>query len=123
RGTGLGSTLIAENVIVPLELGRLTDRGGRMLGEVLGRPGLERLGKKKWRRAVGRAVPALMAAVLADYVVVGGGNAKLLKEPPAGVRLSNNLTAFRGAFRLWHVGDVPTLSGEEGEPPAPHTPP
>src|SRR5947209_3228509 len=81
-GTGLGSTLIAENVIVPLELGQIPDRGGRPLGEVLGRAGLRRLGKKRWRRAAGRAIPALMAALLADYVVVGGGNAKLLKDPP-----------------------------------------
>ena len=118
-GTGLGSTLIAENVIVPLELGRVPDRDGRPLGEVLGRPGLKRLGKRKWRRAVARAVPPLMAALLADYVVVGGGNAKLLKDPPPGVRLSNNLTAFRGGFRLWHVDDVRTLSDVEGEPPTP----
>jgi polyphosphate glucokinase len=118
-GTGLGSALIAENVIVPLELGQLVDRRGRLLGEVLGRAGLERLGKRKWRRAVARAVSPLMSALLADYVVVGGGNAKLLKDPPAGVRLSNNLTAFRGGFRLWHLDDVRTLSGVEGEPPAP----
>lgn len=118
-GTGLGSTLIAESVIVPLELGQLRWRKGRMLGEVLGRPGLERLGKKRWRKAVGEAVPALMAALLADYVVLGGGNAKKLDTPPAGARLSNNLTAFRGGFRLWHVEDVRTLAGEERPPDPP----
>src|SRR4051812_7520131 len=64
-GTGLGSALIAENVIVPLELGQLLYRGGRRLGDVLGRPGLRRLGKRKWRREVDRVVPALMAATLA----------------------------------------------------------
>jgi polyphosphate glucokinase len=117
-GTGLGSTLIAENVIVPLELGQLRYRRGRLLGEVLGRPGLKRLGEKKWRKAVAEAVPALMAALLADYVVLGGGNAKRLREPPPGSRLSNNLTAFRGGFRLWHVEDVRTLAGEE-RPPVP----
>ena len=122
-GTGLGSALIAENVIVPLELGQVRYRKGRLLGDVLGRPGLERLGKKRWRRAVAEAVPALMAALLADYVVLGGGNAKKLKDPPPGSRLSNNLTAFRGGFRLWHVEDVRTLSGVEGEPPAPAPPP
>lgn len=117
-GTGLGSTLIAENVIVPLELGQLRYRKGRLLGEVLGKDGLKRIGEKKWRKAVFEVVPALMAALLADYVVLGGGNAKRLKEPPPGSRLSNNLTAFRGGFRLWHVEDVRTLSGDE-RPPAP----
>lgn len=121
-GTGLGSTLIAENVIVPLELGRLWYRGG-ILADVLGRAGLKRLGKKKWRKAINRVVPALMASLLADYVVLGGGNAKRVKIPPDGSRLSNNLTAFRGGFRLWHVEDVPTHSGEDpGQPPLPPQP-
>jgi polyphosphate glucokinase len=118
-GTGLGSTLIAESVIVPLELGQLHSRGGRTLGDVLGRAGLRRLGKKAWRQRVEQIVPALMAALLVDYVVIGGGNAKLLKDAPAGARLSNNLTAFRGGFRLWHLDDVPTLSGTDHAPAAP----
>jgi hypothetical protein len=113
-GTGLGSTLIAERVIVPLELGNLAypDKTST-LGEVLGRSGLKRIGKKRWRRAIDRVVPSLMAAMLADYVVIGGGNAKQIKKPPSGSRLSNNLSAFRGGFRLWHVDDVPTLSGQD----------
>ncbi len=115
-GTGLGSTLIAENVIVPLELGQLPDGRGRMLGDVLGKAGLAKHGKKAWRKAVDRIVPHLMGALLADYVVIGGGNAKLVKNPPGGSRLSNNLTAFRGGYRLWHVGDVKTLDGEVGPP-------
>jgi polyphosphate glucokinase len=118
-GTGLGSTLIAESVIVPLELGQLPSRNGRTLGEMLGRAGLRRLGKKGWRRRVEQVVPALMSALLADYVVLGGGNAKLLKDPPAGARLSNNLTAFRGGFRLWHLDDLPTMSGTDHAPAAP----
>jgi hypothetical protein len=122
-GTGLGSTLIAESVIVPLELGQLPARGGQSLGEVLGRAGLKRLGRKKWRRVIERVVPALMAAHLADYVVIGGGNAKLIKDPPGGARLSNNLTAFRGGFRLWHVTDVRTLSGDDRPPQVPAVPP
>src|SRR5262245_60384917 len=116
-GTGLGSTLIAENVIVPLELGEIPEPGGRTLGDVLGRRGLKRLGKKRWRRAVAWAVPALMAATLADYVVLGGGNAKEIKVQPPGSRLSNNLTAFRGGFRLWHLDDVCTLQDGEEKPP------
>lgn len=117
-GTGLGSALIAENVLVPLELGEIPYRG-RRLSDVLGRPGLKRMGKRKWRRVVDRVVPALMAATLADYVVLGGGNAKRVKVPPGGARLSNNLTAFRGGFRLWHVEDVHTLSADDNEQPPP----
>jgi polyphosphate glucokinase len=121
-GTGLGSTLIAENVIVPLELGNIPEPGGRTLGDVLGRRGMKRMGKKRWRRAVAWAVPALMASLLADYVVLGGGNAKEIKEQPPGSRLSNNLTAFRGGFRLWHLDDVATLHNGETEPPKPPKP-
>jgi hypothetical protein len=118
-GTGLGSALISESVIVPLELGHLPYRGGA-LWESLGRRGLKRLGKRRWRRTLDRVVPALMAATLADYIVLGGGNAKLIRQPPPGARLSNNLTAFRGGFRLWHLDDVRTLSTEEAPPrPAP----
>src|SRR3954465_6631940 len=72
-GTGLGSTLITGHVIVPLELGRLPYDTERTLGEVLGRAGLEAIGKKEWRKAVRRAVTALMGGFVADYVVVGGG--------------------------------------------------
>jgi polyphosphate glucokinase len=119
-GTGLGSTLIAENVIVPLELGNIPEPGGRTLGEILGRAGMKKMGKKRWRKAVAWAVPALMAATLADYVVLGGGNAKEIKDQPPGSRLSNNLTAFRGGFRLWHLDDVNTLhNGHEKLPEKP----
>jgi hypothetical protein len=117
KGTGLGSALIAEHVIVPLELGQLPYPGGdATLGEILGRQGLKRVGKRKWRKAISRVVPALMAAMLADYVVLGGGNAKRIKHPPGGSRLSNNLTAFRGGFRLWHLEDVQTLYGQDRPP-------
>jgi hypothetical protein len=118
-GTGLGSALIAENVIVPLELGRLP-YDGTTLGKVLGRAGMERIGKRQWRRVIDETVPSLMSAFLADYVVIGGGNAKHIKDPPHGTRLGHNLTAFRGGFRLWNVDDVPTLCADDGQPcPAP----
>lgn len=111
-GTGLGSALIAEHVIIPLELGDLQFEDGTY-SEVLGREGLEREGKKGWRKLVLAAVPPLQKAFLADYVVVGGGNAKHLpKTLPPGVRIGNNLTAFRGGFRLWGIDDVPTLTEE-----------
>jgi len=115
-GTGLGSALIAGSVIVPLELGQLPAPGGGLLGERLSRAGLRRVGKKRWRKLLGRVVLALRTAFLADSVVLGGGNVKKLKDAPPGARLSNNLTAFRGGFRLWHLDDVKTLSGEEGPP-------
>jgi polyphosphate glucokinase len=120
-GTGVGSALIAGNLIVPLELGRLPYDPKRTLGEVLGRRGLERLGKPSWREAVNQAVTSLMGAFVADYVVIGGGNAKQIKELPPGARRGHNLTAFRGGIRLWNVEDVWVLAaygGEHSEPTA-----
>lgn len=107
-GTGLGSALIANNVLINLELGQLPYSDDRTLGELLGRRGLTRLGKKGWREIVAEIVPALMCAFAADYVVLGGGNSKEVKELPPGARMGHNLTAFRGGFRIWHVDDVPT---------------
>jgi polyphosphate glucokinase len=107
-GTGLGSALITEEVILTLELGHLPYKRGKMLGETLGSQGLKRLGKPTWRRVVMDVAPALMKAFLADSVVIGGGNAKKLKELPPGVRLGHNLTAFRGGFRLWNIEDAPS---------------
>jgi polyphosphate glucokinase len=115
-GTGLGSTLIAENVIVPLELGDLPHLSGEKLWRVLGRQGLKRLGKRKWREAVRETVEVFTAAFVVDYVVLGGGNARVLKELPIGSRLGHNLTAFRGGFRLWKLDDVPTLSADIEHP-------
>jgi polyphosphate glucokinase len=115
-GTGLGSTLIAENVIVPLELGELPYGGNERLGELVGRRGLKSIGKRKWRRIIGEMVDSFTRTFLVDYVVLGGGNAKLLKELPSGARLGHNLTAFRGGFRLWHLADIPTISPEGEEP-------
>ena len=118
-GTGLGSALIAGHVVIPLELGKLHYESDRTLGETLGRRGLERLGKSKWREAVSKAVTSLMHAFLADYVVVGGGNAKNVKNLPPGARLGHNLTAFRGGSRLWSVEDVWVLAASGGESPQP----
>lgn len=110
-GTGLGSALISENVIVPLELGRLScPDGDDTLGDVFGRSGLERLGQEAWKSTVIDMSTRLMRAFLADYLVVGGGNASRLgKELPHGFRLGHNQTAFRGGFRLWGVDDIPVL--------------
>jgi polyphosphate glucokinase len=121
-GTGLGSALIAENVVVPLELGNLPHKGGGTLGEAVGRRGLDKLGKEAWTDLVRETVASLQAAFTADYVVIGGGNAKKLKGALPGVRLGHNLTAFRGGLRVWSIEHVPTLSAA-GEPPEPPRPP
>ena len=90
-----------------MELGQLPYKRWETLEEALGRQGLKQLGKAAWRRVVMDVAPALMKAFLADSVVIGGGNAKKLKELPPGVRQSHNLTAFRGGFRMWDTGTVP----------------
>jgi polyphosphate glucokinase len=118
-GTGLGSALITGHVVVPLELGRLPFDGTRTMGEVLGRSGLEQAGKKAWRQAVERVVTSLMSAFVADYVVIGGGNAKNVRDLPPGSRLGHNLTAFRGGFRLWSAEDVWVLAASGGDSPQP----
>jgi polyphosphate glucokinase len=106
-GTGVGSALIVEHVVVPLELGELRV-GNRSISDMLGRAAFEATGKKEWRKAVFEAIPSLQKAFLADYLVFGGGNSKYLgKTLPPGVRIGNNLTAFRGGFRLWGIDDLP----------------
>ncbi len=100
-GTGLGSALIVDGVLEPLELAHLPYKNGRTYEDYIGLHGLERLGKKKWRFYVADVVTRLKAALEADYVVIGGGNAKLLKDSPPGSRLGSNANAFRGGFKLW----------------------
>jgi polyphosphate glucokinase len=100
-GTGLGSALIVDGVMEPMELAHLPYRKGRTYEEYVGRAGLKRLGKKKWRRSVADVIIRLKAALQVDDVVVGGGNAKLLKALPRGVRLGSNANAFVGGYRLW----------------------
>jgi predicted NBD/HSP70 family sugar kinase len=120
-GTGLGSAMIAENVIIPLELGRLPFRRRQTFGEVLGRRGLKALGKPTWKKILSEIATMLMGAFAADYVVLGGGNAKLLKVPPPGCRMGHNLTAFRGGFRLWGLEGIPVQGADHVESAAPVT--
>lgn len=109
-GTGVGSALIVEHTIIPLELGELQYDEDSTYNQELGRANLERIGKKAWRKRALAAIPPLQKGLLADYVVVGGGNAKHLgNDLPPNVRLGNNLTAFRGGFRLWGIEEVQTL--------------
>ena len=100
-GTGLGTTLILDGVVAPLELAHLPYKNGRTYEGYLGKEGLRRSGKKRWRRNVADVIVRLRAALEADDVVVGGGNAKLLKALPPGARSGANRNAFRGGYRLW----------------------
>jgi len=100
-GTGLGSALITHGALQPLELAHLPYNKGRTYEDYLGKPGLKKHGKKKWRQMVFEIVPAFCAAFQVDYVVLGGGNAKLLDELPQNTRLGGNELAFEGGFRLW----------------------
>jgi len=109
-GTGLGTAMIVDGVLEPMELAHLRYRKGRSYEDYVGAAGLERLGKKKWRRHVADVIVSLQAALEADDVVVGGGNAKLLKKLPPGVRIGGNEHAFAGGFRMWRR-DVPGRRG------------
>jgi len=101
-GTGLGSALIVDSVIEPLELAHLPFKNGKTFEDYAGLGGLRRLGKKKWRRCVAKVIAELKAATQAQYVVMGGGNARLLKKLPPNTRLGDNNNAFRGGFRVWN---------------------
>jgi predicted NBD/HSP70 family sugar kinase len=100
-GTGLGSALITDGVLVPMELAHLLYRKGRTYEDYVGSRGLKRHGKKKWRQHVAEVVEALRHALQVDYVVLGGGNASKLKRLPDAARLGHNHNAFIGGFRLW----------------------
>ena len=100
-GTGLGNTLILDGTVAPLELGHLPYKKKKSFEDYVGVGGLNRLGKKKWREAVEEVVGLLRAAVVADYVVLGGGNVKKLDQMPPGCRAGDNLNAFKGGERLW----------------------
>jgi polyphosphate glucokinase len=99
-GTGLGSTLIVDGVVQPMELAHLPYKE-RTYEDYVGFRGLEEFGKKEWRKHVENVVDHLVAAFQPDDVVLGGGNAKKLKELPALCRLGDNANAFKGGFRMW----------------------
>ncbi len=99
-GTGLGSALIAEGVVVPMELGHLSYRDGEY-EDYVGARGLERLGQEEWQRHIEVIVQRMIKAIHPDDVVLGGGNAKKLSPLPPGCRLGNNAHAFEGGFRMW----------------------
>jgi polyphosphate glucokinase len=104
-GTGLGTTLIDNGVVKPMEFGHLPYKKGTY-EDYVGRAGLERAGKRKWRRHVADVVERLMAALRPDYTVIGGGNVKNLDALPRRCRAGENANAFSGGFRLWARTDV-----------------
>jgi polyphosphate glucokinase len=100
-GTGLGSAMVFDGVVEPLELAHLPYKKDRTYEDYLGLRGLEHYGKRKWRKHVNDVVERLQAAFEVDDVVVGGGNARLIKDLPKGARVGDNDNAFTGGFRLW----------------------
>jgi polyphosphate glucokinase len=106
-GTGLGSAMIVDGFLEPMELAHLPYKNGKTYEDYVGIRGLERLGRKKWEQHVAKVVQQLRDALQAEDVVLGGGNVKKLKQLPPGTRLGDNANAFAGGFRMW-----------EGEPHA-----
>src|SRR5205085_2920809 len=102
-GTGLGSALVLRDLVLPLELGDLPYRDDRIIEDLLGKPGIAEVGEKEWERLVARAVAQLKKSFIADYVVLGGGNVKKLKQLPEGAELGHNRNAFLGGARLWQI--------------------
>jgi len=120
-GTGLGTAMVVEGIVEPMELGHLPYKKGTY-EDYVGRAGLERYGKKKWRRHVADVVTRLIAALEPDDTVIGGGNVSKLEALPPQCRAGDNINAFRGGFRLWEtrmpprgVGLAPGRRLEESE--------
>ncbi|MGA7860965.1 MAG: ROK family protein [Thermoplasmata archaeon] len=103
-GTGLGSAMIIAGELQPMELAHLPWKKGRTYEDFVGEPALRSRGRKKWQKEVFAVVAALAAALEPDYVVLGGGNVRKLKELPPGVRAGSNRNAFTGGLRLWRGG-------------------
>ena len=100
-GTGLGSAIVCEGTVLPLELAHLPYRHSKSYEEYVGAAGKKQLGKPRWRKHVLEIIDMFVAALVVDYVVLGGGNAKDMKTVPRYVRIGDNRNAFRGGFRLW----------------------
>jgi polyphosphate glucokinase len=107
-GTGLGSAMIFDGIVIPLELAHLPYKKGLTYEEYIGVAGLERRGKKRWHKSVLDIATRLRAALVCDYVLLGGGNAKLMKELPEGIILGANSNAIDGGLKLW---DQPAIPG------------
>jgi polyphosphate glucokinase len=117
-GTGLGTAMIVNGVVEPMELGHLPYRK-RTYEDYVGERGLLRLGQKKWERRVTEVVTLLCTALQPDYVVLGGGNVKLLHELPPKCREGDNANAFKGGLRMWEPAPEPSTSIVVGTTAAP----
>jgi len=106
-GTGLGIALIVEGYVEPMELGHMLYKKGRTFEDYVGERGRARMGTKKWRQVVSDIVEQLSRALEVEYVVIGGGNARRLKQLPANAHLGDNGNAFIGGVRLWQCSDRP----------------
>ena len=104
-GAGLGSAMIVDGALAPMELGHLPYKDGKTYEDYVGVRGLKRLGKKRWKRHVADVVTRLRDALEADYVVLGGGNVHKMGTLPPKSRRGNNRNAFIGGFRLWRLKD------------------
>jgi hypothetical protein len=101
-GTGLGSALVVDGVLEPMELAHLPYKNGRTFEQHVGAAAIKRLGEKRWTKSVMEVVAQLKQALQADYVVLGGGNSKRLSHVPKGVFLGDNTHAREGGLRIWH---------------------
>lgn len=117
-GTGLGSALVVEGVLEPLELAHMPYRKGRTYEDYVGLRGLKRMGRQKWQRHVEKVVAIFQHGLQVDYVMLGGGQTKLLKGLPVHVRLGGNANAFAGGIRLWEPGYVPAAAPHPSAVPA-----
>jgi len=120
-GTGLGSAMIFDGVVIPLELAHLPYKKGRTYEEYIGLAGLQRRGEERWRKSVLDIVERLQAGLICDSVLLGGGNAKLMKGLPSHVILGANSNAIDGGIKLWQ--DVPDPATATSSPPAKITKP
>ncbi len=111
-GTGLGATLILDGVVEPMEIGHMPYKRGRSFEDYVGERGRKRLGNRKWRKAVAEVVEQLKEVLEVEYVVLGGGNARRLKELPEGARPGDNLNAFTGGLRMWSGGSAAMPGGK-----------
>jgi hypothetical protein len=102
-GTGLGSAMVWQKTLLPLELGDLPYRDGKIIEQFLGKPGVSRLGERAWKSEVRHAVLQLKKSFVADYVVLGGGNAKRFKTLPEGIEAGHNRNAYLGGVRVWET--------------------
>jgi polyphosphate glucokinase len=108
-GTGLGSAMIFDGIVIPLELAHLPYKKGRTYEDYIGLAGLQRLGKKRWRKSVLDIIDLFKAAFVCDSVLLGGGNAKLMRGLPTHVMIGANSNAIEGGIKLWQTPVVATV--------------